>query len=330
MAFKLARHYDMELKLLTTVFGNCSLSQVVKNVSKIRVACGYSHLTGPPIHQGCSHPIIKETMMDATYFHGTDGLGNNSFPEVESGVQDVNDAAEEIIKLCLEAKQQEQKICLVMLGPLTNLARAIEIKEDIVQYIDSLVIMGGCGNGHGNVRRTTEFNITADCEAAAIVFSNLCDQNKKCIIVSWELTLANTIPWTIFDAMNHENQDQISSISQFLRSISQFSYHPEKRIPIPHYSIPSEHFNGAVICDALAIAIALNSKELIKSFASVHVDVELKGELTRGQTVVDWGCYDGIIRKKNCDWILEIKNEIFVDMFRAMYSDDSNHLTQNN
>lgn len=330
MAFKLSSKYSYKLQFITTVFGNCSLNQVIKNVSKIRYSCNYNYLNGPSIFKGCSHPIIKETMMDATYFHGDDGLGNNNFPEQESGIIDHdennnNNAAEEIIKFCMKSHQNNEKTTLVMLGPLTNLARAIQIKDDIVNYIDTIVIMGGCGNGHGNVRRTTEFNITADCEAAAIVFANLTQYNKKCVIVSWELTLANTIPWTLFDQLNSEETDKVSTISHFLREISLFSYNPQKREPLAHFSVPSEHFNGAVICDALAIAIALNPTELIKHSQSVHVDVELKGELTRGQTVVDWGCYDGIIRTKNCDWVLQVNNNVFIEMFRSMYFIDTNN-----
>ena len=265
-------------------------------------------------------------MIDATYFHGSDGLGNNNFPDEESGISNLeenyeerNIAAEEIIKFCLKSYENNEQTTLVMLGPLTNLAHAMAIQEDLVNYIDSIVIMGGCGNGHGNVGRTTEFNISADCEAASIVFNNLLKYNKKCTIVSWELTLANTIPWSLFDQLNSEETDKLSTVSHFLREISQFSYHPSKRQSIPHFSIPSEHFHGAVICDALAIAVALNPSELIQYSQAVHVDVELNGELTRGQTVVDWGCYDGVIRTKNCDWILQLNTEVFIDMFRYMY-----------
>jgi purine nucleosidase len=321
MAMKLSRQYNYDLKLITTVFGNCSLPQVIQNVSKIRHACGHSAETGPMISSGCCHPIIKETMMDATYFHGSDGLGNNNFPSQPSGIEDenLNHAAEDLIQLCHEAKEKNEKVTLIMLGPLTNLARAISIQDDIVTYLDELFIMGGCGNGHGNVRRTTEFNITADCEAASIVFNNLCQYQKLCTVISWELTLANTIPWLLFDQMNSEESDKTSSISSFLRGISQFSYHPDKRIAIPHFSLPSEHFHGAVICDALAVAIALDPQNLIQSQALVHVDVELKGELTRGQTVVDWGCYDGVVRTKNCQWVMEAKSDLFVEMFQKMY-----------
>jgi inosine-uridine nucleoside N-ribohydrolase len=47
--------------------------------------------------------------------------------------------------------------------------------------------------------------------------------------------------------------------------------------------------------------------------------VEVAGTLTRGQTVVDWGCFDGVARKSNCNWILEIDNDVFAEMFADLY-----------
>jgi purine nucleosidase len=229
LALKFASNFHFEVRLVSTVFGNCSLLQVAKNVSKIRAACDLNHHTGPPIVYGCEHPIIKETIIDATYFHGLDGLGNNNLPDEEIGTTPDNIAAQEIIRVCLEAKEKNVKVTLVMLGPLTNLAKAIQLKEDIVTDIDRIVIMGGAGSGHGNVGRVTEFNIHADCEAAAIVFSNLSQCNRICTIVSWELTLAATIPWEVFDSLNEESN---ASKSRVCRSDS-FCSIPDIFFPSP-------------------------------------------------------------------------------------------------
>lgn len=320
MGMKLAPSYGFDIKLITTVFGNCGLEQVIKNVAKTRAACGKDNSSGPTIVRGCEHPIIKETLIDATYFHGGDGLGNNTFADEESGVLDGNNAANEIIKMSYESKHQGASMTLLMLGPLTNLASAIQIDDSFLLDVESLVIIGGCGNGHGNVGRTTEFNVNADCEAASIVFSWLADHNKLCTLVSWELTLATSIPWQIFDELNSEENMKTSRLNHFLSEISRFSYSFTKRNPIPHFSDPGEHFNGAVICDALAMAVALNPDRVIVSSHDVNTEVELAGRITRGQTVVDWGCYDGIIRPKNCKWIMKIDDSVYQQMFRQIYN----------
>jgi inosine-uridine nucleoside N-ribohydrolase len=49
MAMKLASSYNYDIKAITTVFGNCNVNQVVRNVYKIRSACGLNSITGPPI-----------------------------------------------------------------------------------------------------------------------------------------------------------------------------------------------------------------------------------------------------------------------------------------
>lgn len=228
-------------------------------------------------------------------------------------------AAEQIIDVCTSAKEKGVKVTFVALGPMTNLATAMSMKEDLVLSMDTLVIMGGCGNAHGNVGRTSEFNVVADAEAAEAVFANLIKNDRMATVVSWELTLATTIPWPTFDSFHSDEMMGRSRLNEFLSKISQFSYAPAKRFPIPHFSLPGEHYHGAVVCDALALAIALDPTSLIVSAHDVNMEVECKGSITRGQTVVDWGCFDGIIRPKNCKWVMEVNSDKFIEMFKAMY-----------
>eukprot|EP00933_Yihiella_yeosuensis_P029747 TRINITY_DN23374_c0_g1_i1.p1 TRINITY_DN23374_c0_g1~~TRINITY_DN23374_c0_g1_i1.p1 ORF type:complete len:395 (-),score=92.49 TRINITY_DN23374_c0_g1_i1:98-1282(-) len=73
---------------------------------------------------------------------------------------------------------------------------------------------------------------------------------------------------------------------------------------------------GAIICDAVAVAMALRP-EIIRSSSDVHVEVELEGAITRGQTVIDWGtCFDGESRVKNVAWADEVDVGMFIEMLR--------------
>lgn len=323
MGLKLAHKYNYEIKLITTVFGNCSLDKVVVNVAKTRAACGLSASTGPPMYTGCESPLVASSRLNAEYFHGTDGLGNNSFPQEESGISpEAPHAVDMLLRTVADGNSRGIPVALLTLGPLTNLAKAIEKDKNILLQLDKLVIIGGCGNARGNVYRTTEFNVTADPEAAQFVFSALCEQEVVCTLVSWELTLAYSIPWELYDELLSEEAARRSRLAHFLREICFLSFGADhNRKEISHFSHPGEHFGGAVICDALAIAVALNPEKLVISHEQVNVEVELVGTLTRGQTVVDWGCFDGVFRKKNCDWIQRVDLEVYKDMVREMFSD---------
>lgn len=116
--------------------------------------------------------------------------------------------------------------------------------------------MGGCGNGRGNIFRTAEFNVVADPDAADVVLRNLVDNNKMCTVVSWELTMDATVPWKLFDDLNNEEVASRSRLNDFLYRVSCHSYSKTTRVQ------GSESEHGAVICDAVAIAVAICEPEV--------------------------------------------------------------------
>jgi purine nucleosidase len=61
------------------------------------------------------------------------------------------------------------EITLVPVGPLTNIALAIEKDPTIVPLVNEVILMGGSIKG-GNVNAAAEANIYNDPEAAQIVF----------------------------------------------------------------------------------------------------------------------------------------------------------------
>ena len=301
------------------MFGNCALDHVIVNVAITRAACGHSAISGPPLFKGESGPMVDSSRLDAGYFHGGDGLGNNSFPDEPTGIQEGEGAVDALLRVCTEASELGVPVTLLTLGPLTNLAKAIQKDRNILKKLDRFVMIGGCGNARGNVNRTSEFNVMADPEAADFVLSALVQQEVVCTLVSWELTVAYSIPWSVYDKVMSNEYAQRSRMNNFMKEICHFSFgSPHLRVSVKHRSHPDEHFGGAVICDVLAMAVALNPDIVVDS-EQVNVEVELEGRITRGQTVVDWGCYDGIERKKNCDWVSRINHEAYMEMFESMF-----------
>lgn len=321
LALKLAPRYGYVVKYLSTEFGNCDLDQVIKNVAKTRRAAGCDASTGPTMIQGCSKPLVCPRM-DATYFHGMDGLGNNTYPDVEHTgcAGDETTFADTMYDICAKAKQEGIEINFVSLGPLTNLATIISKHANFLFLLDKLTIMAGCGDGRGNVTRTAEFNVYADPEAAAAVFAALTRDSLCCTLVSYDITLKYPIPWKLFDRCIGVSTDEPNApqtpLNDFLGSICSFTYNKCRTSNDVH---EVEYCQGANICDSLCVAIALQDSSFVKTATAVNVDVELDGSMTRGQTVVDWGCFDGVVRHKNCNWIKTIDEEKWHQMVKDTF-----------
>lgn len=361
MAMKLAARHDFDLRLLTLSFGNCSLDKVCLNVAKCCAACGFlGSPNGPRIVQGASRTITGQEPVDASYFHGEDGLGDADVPDPPlallppRGKED--DAALAIIAECHAAAAAREAITIVLLGPLTNMALALRQDPGLPQLVDHVIFMGCCGNGRGNCGRVTEFNVYADPEAAAEVFAA---SWPDLLVASWELAVQFPVPWSVFDRMLYEARARRTEVGKFMAAVCHLPYvksrgttpcsssdeaGDKKATPCcfgplqwllgrqrrrslsfveeDYVSLPGSPPPGAIICDALAVAIALRP-EVIRRTCKVHVEVELKGSITRGQTVVDWGtCADSKTRQRTVRWAEEVDRRAFIKMLRETVNSD--------
>eukprot|EP00605_Chrysophyceae_sp_TOSAG23-4_P002722 GSChrysophyteH1.ASY1.ANO1.3001.1 assembled CDS len=335
MAVKLGKVYGARLRLLMTCHGNTSEENVHINCVKTLHACGSANEI--QIARGATAPAVASAI-DASYFHGIDGLGDVdntaiAFTEDNANTHDATAVDKGYSEqLDSEATANTTGITLITLGPLTNLAGLLNLTQDIrlepamrecikrwINLIDNLVIMGGSCNGLGNVTRTAEFNIHADCEAAEAVFKYYhLEENgsTQVTVVSWDLCKDAAVPWGLYDdLMQNHNQD----IAAFLRSICYYSFYTNRE---PENKRGN---NGAVICDALAVAVGLalqkgDDESIITAYSNVHVEVECTGKITRGQTVCDFGhCYDGINRRRSVRWVTDVNLERYVNMFQTLF-----------
>jgi inosine-uridine nucleoside N-ribohydrolase len=163
--------------------------------------------------------------------------------------------------------------------------------------------MGGCGNAHGNATRVAEFNVKADVTAAAHVFEHW---RGEMTVVSWDLCCGNPIPWRSFhEAVSKELHE--GEVGKFLKAICRDIYSSEK-------DADKRSGEGAVICDFLAVAVAID-RTVVRRWEVVNVEVETGGSITEGMTVVDWGCYDGVKgREKNVEWVTAVDMGRVVEM----------------
>ena len=134
-----------------------------------------------PVHMGAAQPLAQD-WIDAHHVHGEDGLGGAPRPNRTAEVAG-SDAVGFLVSTLSAAAATADPVDLLMIGPLTNLALALQRAPGIAGGIGRLVIMGGTIYGRGNVTPAAEFNIFSDPEAAAIVFAAAIDTT----VVPWEV-----------------------------------------------------------------------------------------------------------------------------------------------
>ncbi len=158
------------------------------------------------------------------------------------------------------------EIILIPVGPLTNIALAVSKDPSIAALVKDIVIMGGSITG-GNVNGAAEANIYNDPEAAQIVFN-----------AGWMVTMVGS------------DVGERTLITRKYLAQLQSSHGPQSDFIAKiadSYLTRSEKsgYSGAAMYDPLAVGIALDPT--LGTLKEMHVDVETKGEFTRGETVAN-------------------------------------------
>jgi purine nucleosidase len=154
---------DADLVAVGTLAGNVGVENTTENTRRVLAYVGAGAI---PVHRGASRPIAR-LHRDATHYHGLNGLGNAVFPGSATPLgPDRGPAA--LIRL---ARQFPGEITVVAVGPMTNIAIALNVCPDLPSMLNRFVIMGGAYRVPGNVTPHAEFNIWADPEAAEQVFA---------------------------------------------------------------------------------------------------------------------------------------------------------------
>ncbi len=170
LALILALHSpELSVEAITTVSGNVHVDLCVRNTFRTLNAIGPPVF--PPVARGCERPL-KQSPVAAEHVHGRDGLGgvsrlvdadgNLRYPEpTQSPV--TRHAVDVILDL---VQRYPGEITLVALGPLTNIATALEQNAKAMRDLREIIIMGGSLDGRGNASEFAEFNFYVDPHAA--------------------------------------------------------------------------------------------------------------------------------------------------------------------
>ena len=250
---------------ITTTFGNVSLEAATRNVLATLAVAG----AAIPVHTGAVQPLAQD-WIDAHHVHGEDGLGGAPRPERTAEVAG-SDAVGFLVSTLSAAAATADPVDLLMIGPLTNLALALQRAPGITGGIGRLVIMGGTIHGRGNVTPAAEFNIFSDPEAAAMVFAAAIDTT----VVPWESCLAHALAGVEIDRMFEPVI--ASDYKAFAQALVQ---HDRKR------HIRNGQGDCLFFIDPLAAAVVVEPGMVTKS-QRASVAVSLAAGITRGMTVVD-------------------------------------------
>ncbi|MDP9370832.1 MAG: nucleoside hydrolase [Chloroflexota bacterium] len=243
----------VELVAVTTLAGNVDVERTTANTLAVLDWLG---ATDVPIHRGASRPLVRPHQ-DAAFVHGTDGLGNAGLPSHARALgPDRGPAA--MVRL---ANQRLGELTLVCVGPLTNLAIALNVEPRLPELVAGLVVMGGAFSVPGNVTPAAEFNIYVDPEAAAQVFAA---PFKRLTAVGLDVTQRVVLSRAIWQATAHAEQGAAALVSRICRR-----------------SFVERDLDGVQLHDPLALAVAFDPT--LVSCRESHVSVAATGE-ERGRT----------------------------------------------
>jgi purine nucleosidase len=242
-----------------------------------------------PVARGADRPLVQPLLLSPET-HGEAGIGYAHLPEPASAPL-AQRGAEFIIEQVLAAPGQ---ICLVCIGPLTNLAMAIRLEPSIVKAIPELIIMGGAVRHPGNTTPQAEFNVYCDPHAAHVVFHSGLPVTLVPLDVTYQAILTQ------------QDVDRLlripSPVSRLIADATRFymEYHDQY-----------QDIEGCVINDPLALALAF-APELV-DMGSLYVDVDISGGVSSGNTFADF--YHLTSNQPNMRLALEVRPRQFIELF---------------
>lgn len=246
---------QIDLIAVTTVAGNVGIERTTGNTLAVLDWLGADTV---PVHRGASRPLARPHR-DAIYFHDEGGLGGARLPASTRVVgKDRGPAA--IIRLALNRPGQ---LTLVMLGPLTNLAIALNVEPGLADLLKAVVVMGGAYTVPGNTTASAEFNILVDPEAAQQVFAA---PFHDLTAVGLDVTTKVALTLADWDAVHAS--DSLPPPATLLREVGKFAFS----------TLGQDQF---ALHDPLSVAVAIDPT-LIKT-ENVTIEVE-PDEPERGRT----------------------------------------------
>ena len=277
---------EAEIVAVTCCSGNVEARQVATNTLAVLELAGRADIE---VALGREVPLVRplETTPET---HGPRGIGHAVLPAPSRALS----ARHGVDVLVEEARRRPGEIDYVTLGPLTNLAVALEREPNLPALLRSWTLMGGSYRAPGNTAPTTEWNMHVDPEAAKACFSAwetaAADGVARPLAMGLDVTeRAKLTPEHMTALARRAGSEPLQDGDEALGSVAS---NPVVRFLADALRFYMEFhsrydgFYGAFVHDPFAVAAALD-RSLVRTEA-LTVDVELAGTLTTGETVTDW------------------------------------------
>lgn len=258
----LASPEEIEVLGITCVAGNVPLELTARNA---RIVCELAGRPDMRVFAGCDRPLGR-ALVTAEHVHGKTGLDGPSLPEPTMAL-----AEGHAVDFIIETLRQHPpgSVTLCPLGPLTNIATALQRAPDIAERIAEIVLMGGGYFEGGNITPAAEFNIYVDPQAADAVFR--C--GAPIVVMPLDVThkaLVTKPRNDAFRALDTPVGLAVAQMTDFFERFDKEKYGSE----------------GAPLHDPCVTAYLI-SPDLF-SGRHINVEIETTSELTMGMTVADW------------------------------------------
>jgi len=310
---------EVELVGVTTVAGNVPVDAVTANTLAVLELAGRGDVA---VARGAVAPLMKPlTTTEET--HGPGGIGHATLPRARRAPEP-SDAARWIVDV---AAARPGELTLVTLGPMTNLALALDLDPDLPRRLRGWTFMGGAFGVPGNTTPTAEWNIHVDPDAA------------KAVLAAWSVAIERdpSIPRPLGMGLDVTERARIlpSDVARLARRAGASeadagALEDERALMLPRGTVAADPvlrfvvdalrfyfefhaqydgFYGAFIHDPFAVAAALD-RSLVATEAW-FVDVERGPGLAHGMTVADRRRTTG--RAPNVDVAIEGDAAAFLD-----------------
>lgn len=265
--YLLARHPALDLRAITTVFGNASIDVTSRNGQLLAALFDQQ----VPVAKGAAGPLHVDAEREfSVHVHGDDGVGGMA-AMIERTEVPALDARPAYQLICEMVNAEPGAITLIAVGPLTNLALALRHDPGIAAKVHRVIVMGGAFGTQarcGNVTPVAEANIINDPEAADLVFS----ADWPVVIVGLDVTHETVM-----------TEAYLSSLQGRGGRVGDFLWRATRHYQDFYQSV--DGINGVYAHDASAIVYAIEPEAFTLRAGPVRVVTE---GIARGQTIQDF------------------------------------------